>query len=247
MSVPSLSTTALLADVAEIATTLGPVDEQRLWTLIDTLRARATREVFEAAAAWCSSMEPALRTVGADVLAELGWEVDHPFAKESEPILLPLLRDQDAGVVAAAALALGTLGADDTATLCRIAGHPAHEVRVALARSLCELCGPSVIPTLIALSTDPDVDVRRLATSGLIGFDREDTETVRLALVERLQDEDAETREEAIFGLAQLGDSRVDDALRAAREEPETSELVEMAAMAVDSRREPGRRLPRPH
>src|SRR5687767_4375758 len=107
MSVSSLSTTALLADVAEVATTLGPLDERRLWDLICALRERATREVFDAAAAWCASSAPVLRTVGADVLGELGWAVEHPFAKESEPVLLPLLRDQDTNVVAAAALALG--------------------------------------------------------------------------------------------------------------------------------------------
>ncbi|MEO5820430.1 MAG: HEAT repeat domain-containing protein [Vicinamibacteraceae bacterium] len=247
MTTPSLSTTALLADAAEVATTLGPLDEKRLWNLIYTLRERATRDVFEAAAAWCASPEPVLRTVGADVLAELGWEGGHPFAKESEPILLALLNDQDSSVVEAAALALGSLGADDTVTICRVAGHPANEVRVALARSLCDLSGPSVIPTLIALSGDADTEVRRLATSGLGGFDREDTETLRLALVARLEDEDSETREEAIFALAQLGDERVEDALRTAQEEPETSELVEMAAMAVESRRHPGRPLPRPN
>jgi HEAT repeat protein len=247
MSVSSLSTTTLLADAAEVATTLGPLDERRLWELTCALRDRPTREVFDAAAAWCASPEPVLRTVGVEVLGELGWDVDHPFAKESEPILLRLLQDKDTTVVAAAALALGTIGADDTATLCRIASHPVDDVRIALARSLCDLCGPMVIPTLIALSSDADVEVRRLATSGLGGFDREDTELTRLALVERLRDEDDETREEAIFALAQLGDSRVEDALRAACEEPDTSELVEMAAMAVESRRNPGRRLPRPN
>ena len=34
MSVPSISTTTLLVDIAEVATTLGPVDERRLWELI---------------------------------------------------------------------------------------------------------------------------------------------------------------------------------------------------------------------
>ena len=160
---------------------------------------------------------------------------------------MPLLMDTDAAVVAAAALALGTLGADDTATLCRVAIHPAAGVRAAVARSLCDLAGPGVIPTLIALTRDPEAGVRQLATSGLGGFDREDTEDVRLALVERLDDADAATREEAIFALAQLGDDRVDAALRAALEEPDTSELIEMAAMAVESRRHPGRPLPRPN
>ena len=162
-------------------------------------------------------------------------------------MLLPLLHDDDATVIAAAALALGTLGADDTATLCRAASHAAADVRAAVARSLCDLAGPGVVPTLIALTRDPEAAVRQLATSGLGGFDREDTEALRLALVERLTDTDAETREEAIFALAQLGDDRVDAALRVALEEPETSELIEMAAMAVESRRRPGRPLPRPN
>ena len=104
-----------------------------------------------------------------------------------------------------------------------------------------------MIPTLISLTRDAEADVRQLATSGLGGFDREDTEELRLALVERLDDPDAETREEAIFALAQLGDDRVDAALRAALEEPDTSELIEMAAMAVENRRRPGRPLPRPN
>ena len=213
--------------------------------MIYALHERGTREAFEAAASWSGSPHAALRELGADVLGELGWETDFPFARESEPILLPLLQDREPTVVAAAARALGPLSADDTATLCRVASHPTQEVRVALARSLCEPAGPGVIPTLIALTRDADVDVRRLATSGLSGFDREDTEELRLALVERLSDTDSETREEAIFALAQLGDERVEGALRAAREEPDTSELIEMAAMAAESRRQPGAKLPR--
>jgi HEAT repeat protein len=247
MDLASLSTTALLADAARVATAAGPIDEGRLWDLVYALQHRASREVFEGAAAWCAApeAEPALRALGANVLGELGWERDFPFARESEPVLLPLLQDPEPSVVAAAARALGPLGADDTTTLCRVASHPAQEVRVALARSLCDLAGPGVIPTLIALTRDADVDVRRLATSGLGGFDREDTEELRRALVERLDDPDTETREEAIFVLAQLGDDRVEAALQAAREEPDTSELIEMAAMAVENRRQPGAKLPR--
>ena len=241
----TLSTTVLLADAAAAALTSDP-DDRRLWDLIYALQERATRDVFEAAAAWCHSPGPPLRRLGVAVLGELGLDGSFPFARESEPVLLSLLEDNEATVVAAAALALGTLGADDTATLCRAAGHPAADVRAAVARSLCDLAGPGVVPTLIALTRDPEASVRQLATSGLGGFDREDTPDVRLALVERLEDTDAETREEAIFALAQLGDDRVAAALRAALEEPETSELIEMAAMAVENRRRPGRPLPRP-
>ena len=159
------STTALLADAAAAALAS---DDRRLWDLIYALQERASRDVFEAAAAWCRSPSPPMRRLGVD-------------------------------------------------------------------------------PTLIALTRDTEAAVRQLATSGLGGFDREDTEDVRLALVERLEDTDAETREEAIFALAQLGDDRVAAALRAALEEPETSELIEMAAMAVENRGHTGRPLLRPN
>jgi HEAT repeat protein len=242
----TLSTPALLADAAAAAIASDP-DDRGLWDLIYALHERATRDVFEAAAAWCRSPSPPLRHLGVAVLGELGLDGSFPFARESEPVLLLLLQDPDAAVVAAAALALGTLGADDTATLCRAASHAAASVRAAVARSLCDLTGPGVIPTLITLTRDPEAEVRQQATSGLGGFDREDTEELRLALVDRLEDTDAETREEAIFALAQLGDDRVDAALRVALEEPETSELIEMAAMAVENKRRPGRPLPRRH
>jgi HEAT repeat protein len=249
MDYSTLSTTDLLARAADAARADGGgggADRVR-WGLVYELHDRATPEIFAAAAAWCRAPDAALRTLGVDVLAELGLEADCPFAKESEPVLLTLLDDPDATVVAGAARALGILGADDTASLCRIAAHPNAEVRVALARSLCELCGPGVMPTLLALSRDAEVEVRRLAASGLTGLDREDTEEIRLALVERLRDDDAETREEAIFGLAMLDDDRVDEALRAAKEEPDTSELIEMAAMHLECRRDPDAKpLPRP-
>ena len=246
MNHATLSTTALLTDAAAAAIAPAP-DDRRLWDLIYALQERATRDVFDAAAAWCRSPSPPLRHLGVAVLGELGLDASFPFARESESVLLPLLADSEATVAAEAALALGTLGADDTATLCRAAIHPVADVRAAVARSLCDLAGPGVIPTLIALTRDPEAGVRRLAASGLGGFDREDTEDVRRALVERLDDTDAETREEAIFALAQLGDDRVDAALRVALEEPETSELIDMAAMAMESRRQPGRRAARPN
>jgi HEAT repeat protein len=223
----TLSTTDLVSRAADAVRPGGSTTERVRWDFVYALQDRGTREVFVAAVSWCLAPDASLRALGVDVLGELAYEADFPFAKESEPYLLALLDDPDASVVARAALALGSLGADDTASLCRVASHPVVEVRVALARSLCELAGPSVVPTLVALTRDPEADVRRLAVSGLIGIDREDTEETRLALVERLGDDDAETREEAIFGLATLGDERVDDPLRAAKEEPETSELID--------------------
>jgi hypothetical protein len=243
MDPTSLSTTILIAAAAEAAT-VRPPDDPGLWDLIYALHYRPTREVFAAAAAWCASSSIGQRRLGAEVLGELGFEHDFPFAREAEPVLLRLLVDAEPTVVAEALLALGTLGADNTIAICRLVAHPLVEVRAALARCLCDLSGPRVIPTLITLTRDRDAGVRRTATSGLCGLDREDTPALREALVERLGDADTETREEAIFALAQLNDDRADDALRAACEEPETSELIEMARLRVECRRDHDPRQP---
>jgi HEAT repeat protein len=251
MDFSTLSTPDLLARAEDAARPDRTIADRVRWELVYELQDRATREVFAAAVAWCRASEPRLREIGVDVLAELGLDADFPFARESEPVLLTLLDDAEPSIVARAALALGTHGADDTASLCRIAAHPVVEVRAALARSLCDLCGPGVMPTLLALSRDAEADVRRSATEGLTGLDREDTEEIRLALVERLGDDDTETREAAIFGLALLEDDRVDEALQAAAEDPDASCLIDMAAMHLEFRRDsdakPWPRPPRPN
>ena len=63
MDPAALSTTDLLARAAESA--LDPArDEPALWRLIDQLHDRPTREVFDAAVAWCRAPEGDLRLLG---------------------------------------------------------------------------------------------------------------------------------------------------------------------------------------
>ena len=61
---------------------------------------------------------------------------------------------------------------------------------------------------LIRLSRDEHSDVRDWATFALGMLASEDTEDLREALVARLDDPDAETRLEAVHGLALRGDPR---------------------------------------
>ena len=185
------------------------------------------------------------RRLGTCVLADIGYDKDFPFAAASEPLLLARLRDRDAIVVATAVTALGQHQKGPTDAICALASHAAKEVRMAVARCLAERGEALAAKTLIALCLDPEVEVRRLAANALAGDVHEDTEEVRLALVARLADEDTETRDEAIFGLAMVEDPRADDAMRAALEEPDASELVQMAAFHAAERRRTGPKRPR--
>jgi HEAT repeat protein len=225
----ALSTTDLLARAAESA--LDPHrDEPALWRLIDQLHDRPSREVFDAAVAWCRAPESDLRLLGSRVLGDLGIEQMWPFAADCDPVLMPLLSDEDPDVVAAAIEAIEKLDIGDNLAIAQRASHPARQVRLAVAGCLSAFSDPDTSDALIALSRDADVEVRRAAVNGLGRQPHPDSEAIRAALVERLCDADRETVEEAIWGLAVRGDARGDAVLRAALEAPDATEVVHRAA-----------------
>jgi HEAT repeat protein len=186
---------------------------------------------------WCGSPLAAIREFGASILGGLGLEDSLPFARESDAPLLRLIDDPDPTVVAAALSALDTLQCDDTEAICRPAAHQDRAVRIAVARCLGNHCGEAAVRTLLELIVDPDPEVRGLATSALGSLLDEDSEEIRRALVARLDDAHTGTREEAIFALALRGDARVDEALAAALSDPESGEIVRMAALHGRGRR----------
>jgi HEAT repeat protein len=67
---------------------------------------------------------------------------------------------------------------------------------------------PISVDTLIALSTDRDVDTRNWATFALGALSEDDSPAVRGALAARLSDVDDEVRGEAMAGLAKRLDGR---------------------------------------
>ena len=102
-------------------------------------------------------------------------------------------------------------------TLIRLAGHSKSDVRykVACAIPSCWSRENSNLPfeglavaTLMSLMRDDDVDVRDLATFGLARQMEVDSSIIRDAFVQRLNDQDTETRLEAICGLARRHDLR---------------------------------------
>jgi HEAT repeat protein len=229
MDPAALSTTELLARAAASALAADR-DDAALWRLIGQLQERATPEVFDAAAAWCRAPERDLRLLGAYVLGDLGIEEMWPFAAECDPVLMPLLADVDPDVAAAAIVSIEKLNIGDNLEIARRADHPARQVRLAVAGCLSAFGDPDTSDALIALSRDPDVEVRRAAVNGLASQPQPDSEAIRLALVERLCDADRAVVEEALWGLAVRGDARGDAVLRAALEAPDVPEIVHMAA-----------------
>ena len=166
MDADALSTTTLFARIAEAACSAAS-DDAVPWTAIRRLCDRPTGEVVEVAERCCRSPERRLRLVGADVLADLVDRDDRPEAAACDAILMPLLRDADPDVIAAALDAIVTLDAGDNLAIAALAGHPARVVRAAVASCLATFEDPETSDALIALSRDADPEVRRHAVNGL--------------------------------------------------------------------------------
>lgn len=186
------------------------------WLCITELKGRSPDETMRACAIWAEAPDPAWRSTAADLiasLAEAAGPVKEHMRKASRPIIERLLEDADDGVVAAAVGALGHVcrvprTRDEDALLLRFETHPDEDVRWRLVHCLSTGSSPNDIPVLIRLTTDPATRIRDWATFSLGTQSEADTPEIRAALVARLEDEDADTRGEAMRGLAVRQDRR---------------------------------------
>jgi HEAT repeat protein len=198
----------------------GPWDSDERWEHIRALQQRGGRDVFDAAAALCGSSVPDERTVGADVLGQMGPWVSHGLGlrESADPalhadaadLLLGMLEhEQDVAVLDSVCVALDHL--EDPRRiepLVALRTHPHEDVRFAVVFSLLGVDDDRAVQALIELSRDEDSDVRDWATFGLGAQIDRDTPAVREALAARLGDPDEDTHEEALVGLGLRGDPR---------------------------------------
>lgn len=192
---------------------------------------RGGKEEFRLGSEYSASTDPLDRAVGAKILAELGWG-DETFLKESVEILIRLLADSEAVVVAAAAAAFAHRS-DDRAIpdLVRHVTGPDPAIRYGVAVGLAGNDDPNAVAALIILSRDEDRDVRDYAVFALGSHTDLDTPELREALHVAMSDSDPEIRGEAYVGLAERKDERVKPALL---EEWKTDEISILSLEAAE-------------
>jgi len=158
-------------------TLAGNFDDELPWEAVSALRRIGSREIFEQAAAWCDSDIPIKRARGADILAQLGRTVEHP--KNS-------FVEESFSVVS---------------SLARREKDP-----LVLSSALHALGGigdRSAVPLLVEHWHHDVDDVRFAVATALGGFaDNPLATNVLLAL---MQDQNADIRDWATFGLGVLG------------------------------------------
>ena len=188
-------------------------DEDAWWPSLRELRARPTRETFDAAVALIASGVMAERELGVEILCALGdSETDsvRPFREETVVLLLDLLtREREPRVLESLGYAFGHLDEPrGVAPRSALAGHPEARVREGVIGGLLRHEDDRAVAALIELSADETEDVRDWATFGLGTQISLDTAAIRAALAARLDDPHDDTREEAMYGLAMRLDAR---------------------------------------
>ncbi|MFJ5881730.1 HEAT repeat domain-containing protein [Kitasatospora cineracea] len=170
---------------------------------------------LRAAAALLSSADPARRAAGYDRLAARAAPGGDALRAWVAGTVLPRAgREPDRSALSALVEVLAA-AQDGRAlpVLLELAGHPAAQVRRAVARALPFVGEPAPgsprVRALLALSRDGDRDVRDAAVFGLGTLDEAYGPAVRAALRERLDDADEQVAEEAVRGLAHRQDPAV--------------------------------------
>jgi HEAT repeat protein len=179
-----------------------------------TVHYRGGPQEFRAGMELLDSALPLERSVGADVLAQLGWE-DKTFLEESVDALLRALRDPEDSVVQSAIFALGHRESPRAIEpIMAFVSHTSADLRYAAVHGLMPHDTPLVVEALAKLSRDADRDVRDWATFALGSQLQSDSSTLRAALHDRVKDIDPEVRGEALVGLARRRDGSIADAVQ---------------------------------
>jgi len=219
-----------------ISVTLSEQDEALFWDAVWALQWRGSHEVLDRASQLCRSFCTVERRTGADILGQLGLP-DRTFPRHCLQILLGMLeREQDHGVLQSIVVALSHLRLSEVIEpVLRFRDHVDPEVRHGVVLALMGHEDVQAIEALIELTRDREVHVRDWATFALGTQIEVDTPDLRDALMERLADNDDDTRCEALVGLARRRDRRVLPALqRSLSSDSVCSMEVEAAAMIGD-------------
>jgi methionyl-tRNA formyltransferase len=209
---------------------------------------RGTPEVLEAVRPLAASPDWRARSVAAYVAGEVGAPL-RTFPEASAALLEEMAAvEDDPAVLAVISVAFGHLGEPwGLDRLLALRGHPVAAVRDGVVTALGGRADPRALAALIELSSDADAKVRDWATFALGTLAPADTPQLREALAARLDDSDAETRIEAVYGLALRGDPRAvetalsllaggaDDGSRRARHALAES-TIRLAALTGDAR-----------
>jgi HEAT repeat protein len=239
MGAAEASPDSQLQDLIMRAVAIDDEEDHDYWEIVVKLQHRGDPAVLEVMIELCGAASEARQRLGLNVLAQLGYESGRPFLEESLPVVLGLCGpDRPVAVIINAVEALGHLG--DPRALAVVLSFSTHDnakLRKAVDMALPWIAGdapdPTAVDALIALSSDEDSDVRDWATFGLGQLLDVDSDAIRTALWNRVDDPDGDVAGEALVGLAARGDRLVVYRIAERLEDPDVRYLVVEAAAKI--------------
>lgn len=188
------------------------------WDTIRELRNRVNQEVFDKACKLANSSSDKEKIIGIDVLAQLGF---NPRFNKTQTVQLyfELLNKEQSPIVLHSILsALGhnneDLNKEQVSKLTEFKNHRYSDVRYGVVHALSGVENDLAILTMIELCEDKHSDIRDWATFSIGSQLEMNNETITNALWKRVDDEDENTRFEAIAGLSKRKDPRIKDILK---------------------------------
>ena len=196
-----------------LARLLNNKSEKSRWDNISVLRSRPSEELFKKCLELTKSKEQKNRSIGIDVLAQLGLP-PRPFLEQTLELYFDLLDIETAPKVLMAILyAIGhnneNLNQKQIEKICSFLERENEWIKEGLVSALLGIDNSKAIETLTKLSSDKLSHVRNWATFGIGTQIEKDTQIIRAALWNRVNDKHQETKLEAIVGLAKRKDNRV--------------------------------------
>ena len=185
------------------------VDSDAYWLAVDKIRTAGVAFGWDYILRQCKSSNPEMRLRAVDVLAQMKGRDE----TETVAVLLQVLTtENNARVIRSCIHALGHQYYHKNSfytAIEKFADFDSVDVRHAVACALPNSNSTNeAVELLMKLMTDEDADVRDWATFGLGAMMDEDSQAIRDALAERLDDTDFDTQFEAIYGLARRKDMR---------------------------------------
>ncbi|WP_337964809.1 hypothetical protein [uncultured Flavobacterium sp.] len=196
---------------------LNNKSSKNYWNFITELRKRKDNDIFEKSVELTKSEIVKEKIIGINILAQFGFPRLH--LKEILKIYFDLLKTEtDKNVISSILYGIGhnndNLTDKQINVICAYKDHKSVTVKYALVYAILAIDKNKTINTLIELSKDKDSDIRDWATFGIGTQIETDTQIIREALWERINDTDTTTRLEAIVGLAKRKDENIKKILK---------------------------------
>jgi HEAT repeat protein len=192
--------------------------QKAYWNNIHFLRRRPSKELFVKCIGLTKSKNPKARTIGIDILAQLGSD-PRPYLSQTLKVFFDILKIENNSTVLMSLLyAIGhnndRLSKTQIETLCSFSDSKDELIKEGLVFSLIGVEHIKAIETLIKLSSDKLSHIRDWATFGIGSLIDKNNKYVRDALWNRVNDKHQDTKLEAILGLAKRKDSRIKDIIK---------------------------------